>query len=126
MRTGAASLGKQPFWYQVCFKFMQVNWTGKLGLIPTCHFLRMVVVIYKTVRKDFKRIWDNLVYIQQVIDRKTMQDSEVKGCCVLSSVFMTLFSVCMATVLLIVIGFALHEFDIEYMARALARFLHKF
>ena len=86
----------------------------------------MVVVIYKIVRKDFRRICDNLVYIQQVIDRKVMQDLEIEGRCVLSGVFMTLFGVCMATVLLVAIGFALDQFDIEYVARALVRFLPKF
>ena len=55
-----------------------------------------------------------------------MQDLEIKGRCVLSSIFMILFGVCMATVLLVAIGFALDKFDIEYLARALARFLHKF
>ena len=44
----------------------------------------------------------------------------------LSGVFMTLCGVCMAIVLLIAIGFALDEVDIEYAAHALARFLKKF
>ena len=77
----------------------------------------MVVVIYKTVSSDLKKIWDNLVYYQRVIDQKVMQDLKIEGCCVLSSVFMTLFGVCMAMALLIAIGFALDEFDIKYAAR---------
>ena len=55
-----------------------------------------------------------------------MQNLEIEGRCVLSGIFMTLFGVCMATVLLIAIGFALDEFDIESAARVLARFLRKF
>ena len=40
-----------------------------------------------------------------------MQDLEIEGKCVLSGIFMTLFGVCMAIVLLIAIGFAIDEFD---------------
>ena len=52
-----------------------------------------------------------------------MQDLEIEGHCVLSGIFMTLFGICMAMALLVAIGFALNKFDIEYVARALARFL---
>ena len=45
-----------------------------------------------------------------------MQDLEIEGQCILSGVFMTLFGICMAMVLLIAIRFALEEFDIEYTA----------
>ena len=51
-----------------------------------------------------------------------MQDLSIESCCVLSSAFMTLCGVCMAIVLLVAIGFALDEIDIEYAARALTSF----
>ena len=83
----------------------------------------MVVVMCKTVRTDLKKIWDNVVYYQRLLDRKGMQDLEIEGCCILSGIFMTLFGVCMTMVLLKAIGFALDEFDIEYTVRAVECFL---
>ena len=74
----------------------------------------MVVVTCKTVRNDLRKIWDNLVYYQRLIDCKVMQDLEIKGHYILSSIFKILFGVCMVMVLLIAIGFALDEFNIEY------------
>ena len=55
-----------------------------------------------------------------------MQDLDIESHCVLSGMFMTICRVCMATVLLITIGFALDEVDIEYTTTAVARFLKKF
>ena len=55
-----------------------------------------------------------------------MQDLEIEGRCVLSSTFMMLCRVCMAIVLLVAIGFALDEVDIEHTTRALVRFLKNF
>ena len=88
--------------------------------------LCMVVIIHKHIRKNLKQIWDSLVNYQHVLDCKVMQDLEIEGHRVLSGVFMTLFGIYMAMVLLIATGFALDEFDIEYKAHALARFLQKF
>ena len=55
---------------------------------------------------------------QQVcrIDDCIMQDLSIEGRCILSGAFMTLCRVCMVIVLLIAIGFALDEVDIEYVA----------
>ena len=86
----------------------------------------MVVFIYNSVKTDLARIWGKLVNLQQVFDRKMMQDLEIESCCVLSSIFMMLCRVCMAIVLLITIGFALDEVDIEDATLAVARFLRKF
>ena len=55
-----------------------------------------------------------------------MQDLSIESRCILSGAFMTLCSVCMAIVLLVAIGFALDEVNIEYATCALARFLKKF
>ena len=55
-----------------------------------------------------------------------MQDLEIESHCVLSGMFMTLCRVCKAIIYLIAIGFALDKVDIEYTARAVARFLRKF
>ena len=55
-----------------------------------------------------------------------MQDLAIESHRVLSGTFMMLCRVCMTIVLLVVIGFALDEIDIEYVAQALAKFLTKF
>ena len=59
-------------------------------------------------------LWDRVLSFQRKIDRTIMQDLAIKSHCVLSSVFMTLCGVCMAIVLLVAIGFAFDEVDIEY------------
>ena len=86
----------------------------------------MVVVTSDNAKTDLVKIWDKLVSIQRAIDRKVMQDLEIQSHCILRSVFMILCRVCMAIVLLTIIGFALDEIDIKYAAIALARLLRKF
>ena len=71
-------------------------------------------------------LWDESKKHVPWIYNFIMQDLSIEGRCVLSGAFMTLCRVCMAIVLLVAIGFALDEVDIEYVACALARFLKKF
>ena len=84
----------------------------------------------KSQAKTGKNLWGTLwsTSKQQVcrIDGWIMQDLSIEDRCVLSGAFMTLCGMCMAIVLLVAVGFALDEVDIEYTARALARFLRKF
>ena len=79
------------------------------------HVKNFLATLWAAIRRQGLRI-DNII----------MQDLAIETRCVLSGAFMTLFGVCMAIVLLVAIGFALDEIDIEYAARALARFLRKF
>ena len=71
-------------------------------------------------------LWDGSKQQVHRIDNFIMQDLSIEGRCTLSGAFMTLCRVCMAIVLLVAIGFALDEVDIEYAACTLARFLRKF
>ena len=84
----------------------------------------------KLQAKSGKNLWGTLwaTSKQQVhrIDEYIMQDLSIEGRCILSGAFMTLCGVCMAIVLLVAVRFALDEVDMEYTARALARFLRKF
>ena len=80
----------------------------------------------KAGRTLWRTLWDDSKKHVCQIDNFIMQDLSIEGRCVLSGAFMTLCRVCMAIVLLIAIGFALDEVDIEYAAHALASFLKKF
>ena len=51
-------------------------------------------------------------YLQH-LDRCIMQDIEWEHCCVVSSVFLTLFRVCTLCVIMTIILFALDEYDTE-------------
>ena len=86
----------------------------------------MVKVKAKSTKDFWGTLWDASKQQVRRIDGWIMQDLAIEGRCVLSGAFMTLCGVCMAIVLLVAIGFALDEIDIEYAARALARFLKKF
>ena len=78
------------------------------------------------VRTYLISLWNRVLSFQRKIDGTIMQDLAIESHCMLSSTFMTLCAVCMAVVLLVAIGFALDEVDIEYAARAVAKFLKKF
>ena len=86
----------------------------------------MVVFMAGNVRNLLAKLWDKILWLQNELDNRVMQDLEIEGHCVLSGAFMTLCGVCMAIVLLVAIGFALDEVDIEHTSRALARFLKFF
>ena len=86
----------------------------------------MVVFTAVNVRNHLAKLWDKILWLQHELDNRVMQDLEIEGHCVLSGTFMILCRVCMAIVLLVTIGFALDEVDIEHAAQALARFLNLF
>ena len=86
-----------------------------------------MVAIKATIVQNF--LVDLLANIHSYLcqfDEFIMQYLSIESCCVLSRAFMTLCGVCMAIILLVAMGFALDEIDIEYAARALTRFLRKF
>ena len=86
----------------------------------------MVVFTAINVRNHLAKLWDKILWLQQEFGNRVIQDLEIEGHCVLSGAFMMLCRVCMAIVLLVAIGFALDEVDIEHATRALARFLKIF
>ena len=71
-------------------------------------------------------LWDGSKQQVHRIDNLIIQELSIEGRCILNGAFMTLCRVCLAIVLLVAMGFALDEVDIEYVACALARFLRKF
>ena len=86
----------------------------------------MVAFTAAGVRTYLISLWNQVLSFQRKIDGTIMQDLAIESCCVLSGAFMTLYGVCMAVVLLVAIGFALDEVDIDYTALAVAKFLKKF
>ena len=86
----------------------------------------MVKTKAKVLKGWLTNLWTNSWWYLHHLDNLIMQDLSIESRCVLSGTFMTLCGVCMAKVLLVAIGFALDEIDIEYTAHALARFLRKF
>ena len=59
------------------------------------------------------RLWRTATHYFQRLDRQVMQDIEWEHCCILSGVFLMLFSVCALCVILVAILFALDEMDTE-------------
>ena len=108
-----------------CYKFVVIR-------VENWHLFEFIgaqfMVYYQAgqVKNFLATLWAAICRQGHRIDNIIMQDLAIETRCVLSGTFMTLFRVCMAIVLLVAIGFALDEIDIEYAARALARFLRKF
>ena len=76
--------------------------------------------------KTVFNVYRSSSYYLQCLDRCIMQDMEWKHHCVMSGLFLTLFGICTLCVIMIVILFALDEFDTERAVMALIHFMKKF